>query len=208
MLKFFTLVEKLNYSKPMANAGPVWRHIATQNFKWPRKLFLFKRCTKLFLSWRLHRLSTAIYWRVVSEMARRARDKLAPLRRSSAGRMPARMGRLSAGVARRHPVTIHNSLLMTRSMRQMWALRNQAREQYIAVKRTMSKAAVSNIVAPAPQPEPAICLKSTTRDVKFLRSYSGCPRCVSDQQCELHPKTGRCGPLTRISNWNVLLALV
>jgi len=45
-------------------------------------------------------------------MARRARDSVAPLRRSSAGWMPARIGRLSAGVGRRHPVTIHNALLL------------------------------------------------------------------------------------------------
>jgi len=33
-------------------------------------------------------------------------DSVAPLQRNSAGRMPARIGRLSAGVGRRHPVTI------------------------------------------------------------------------------------------------------
>ena len=49
-------------------------------------------------------------------MARRPRDSMAPLRRSSAGWMPARMGRLSAGVGRRHPVTIRKASLMVGSI--------------------------------------------------------------------------------------------
>ena len=58
-------------------------------------------------------------------MARRARDSVAPLRRSSAGWMPARIGRLSAGVGCRHPVTIRTASFMARSMRRVWALRYQ-----------------------------------------------------------------------------------
>jgi len=46
-----------------------------------------------------------------SSMVRRARDSLAPLRRSSAVWMPARMGRLSAGGGRRHPITIRKASL-------------------------------------------------------------------------------------------------
>ena len=42
-------------------------------------------------------------------------DVQAPLRRSSAGWMPARVGRLSAGVGRRHPVTIRKASLMAGS---------------------------------------------------------------------------------------------
>jgi len=64
----------------------------------------------------LRRRASALDGRVSAEwsrspgsMARRARDSVAPLRRSAAGWMPARIGRLSAGVGRRHPVTIHNS---------------------------------------------------------------------------------------------------
>jgi len=45
------------------------------------------------------------------------RDSVAPLRRSSAGWMPVRIGRLSAGVGRRHPVTIRKALLMVGSIR-------------------------------------------------------------------------------------------
>jgi len=43
--------------------------------------------------------------RCPSSMTQRARDSMAPLQQSSAGWMPARMGRLSTGVGRRHPVT-------------------------------------------------------------------------------------------------------
>ena len=44
--------------------------------------------------------------RCSGSMPRRARDSVAPLRRSSAGWMPTRLGRLSAGVGRRHSLTI------------------------------------------------------------------------------------------------------
>ena len=43
--------------------------------------------------------------RCPGSMAWHARDSVAPLRRSSAGWMPARIGRLSVGVGCRHPVT-------------------------------------------------------------------------------------------------------
>jgi len=56
---------------------------------------------------------SAEWSRCPGSVARRARDNAAPLLRSSAGWMPARMGRLSAGVGRRHPVTIRNASLMT-----------------------------------------------------------------------------------------------
>jgi len=39
---------------------------------------------------------------------------------------------------------------------------------------------VGNVVAPAPQPEPANRLRSATRDVNNLRSDSRCRRYVSD----------------------------
>jgi len=44
-------------------------------------------------------------------MAQRARDSVAPLRRSSAGWMAARIGRLSVIVGRRHLVTIRKASL-------------------------------------------------------------------------------------------------
>jgi len=51
--------------------------------------------------------------RCPGSMARRARGSMAPLRRNSVGWMPARIGRLSAGIGRRHPVTVHKVSLMT-----------------------------------------------------------------------------------------------
>ena len=74
----------------------------------------------------LRRRATALDEQVSAEwskclgsMARRARDSVAPLRRSSAGWMPARFGRLLAGVGRMHPVTIHKVSLMAGSMKRV-----------------------------------------------------------------------------------------
>jgi len=113
--------------------------------------------------------------RCPGSMARRGRDSVAPLRRSSAGWMPARVGRLSAGVGRRHPVTIRKA-----SMRRVWALRHQAGVQYSAVECTRARVGIRRVVAPAHQPETANRLRSATRDVSFLRSDSRCQRYVSD----------------------------
>jgi len=68
--------------------------------------------------------------RCPGSMAWHPMDSMAPLRRSSAGWMPARIGRLSAGVGRRHPVTRRKVLLMVGSIRQAWALRHQTGAQY------------------------------------------------------------------------------
>ena len=65
---------------------------------------------------------SAEWSRCPGSMARRARDNVAPLRRSSAGWMPARMGRLSDGVGRRHPVAIGKASLMAGSIRLVRAL--------------------------------------------------------------------------------------
>jgi len=64
------------------------------------------------------------------------RDSVAPLRQSSAGWMPAIVGRLSAGVGRRHPVTVCKASLMARSIKQVWALRHQTGVQYSTVECT------------------------------------------------------------------------
>jgi len=72
---------------------------------------------------------------------------------------------------------------MAGSMRRVWALRHQRHQtgtQYSAVECTRTRVAVRNVVAPAPQPEPASRLRSATRDVNFLRSVSRCRRYVSD----------------------------
>jgi len=76
---------------------------------------------------------------------------VAPLRRSSAGWMSARIGRWCR--------------------RRVWALRHQTEAQY-SVKWTRDKVAVRNVVAPASQPEPGSRLKSARRDVNFLQKVS------------------------------------
>ena len=108
--------------------------------------------------------------------ARRARNSLVPLRRSSASWMPARMGRLSAGVERRHPVTIRKASLMAKSMRRVWVCEHcgTRQDRSTLLLNTRAKLAVRNVVVRAPQPEPASGLKSATRDVNFLRSNSRC----------------------------------
>ena len=62
----------------------------------------------------------------------------------------------------------------------MCSLQHQTGAQYIAVECTRDKVLVRNVVAPAPQPEPANRLKSVTRDVSFLQSDSRCRRYASD----------------------------
>jgi len=110
---------------------------------------------------------------------RQVRDEWATcsgyIARRSRGIMP-----LSSDVERRHPVTILKASLMAGSVRRVWALRHYTGAQYTAVEWTWARVAVRSIVAPAPQPEPASRLRSTTRDVDFLRSDSRCWRHVSD----------------------------
>ena len=122
---------------------------------------------------------SAEWSRFPGSMARRPRDSVAPMRQSSAGWMPARIGRLSVGVGRKHPVTVGMASLMVGSIRRVWALRNQTRAQYSEVECTKTRVAVRRVVAPAPQPEAASSLTSATRDVSFLRSDSRCLRYVS-----------------------------
>jgi len=114
--------------------------------------------------------------RCPGSMARPVRDSVAPLRRILAGWVPARIGWLSVGVGRRHPVTIRKASLMEESIRRVWALRHQTGAQYSEVECTRARVAIRRVVAPAPQPEPASRLRSATRDVSFLRSDSKCWR--------------------------------
>jgi len=58
--------------------------------------------------------------RCPDSMARRARDNVALLRRSSADWMPVRIGRLSAGVERSHLVAIPKVSLMAESVTRVW----------------------------------------------------------------------------------------
>ena len=67
-------------------------------------------------------------------MSRRDRDSAVSLRRSSAGGIPVRIGRLSAGLGRRHPVTIRKASLMPGLTRRVLALWHQTGAQYSAVE--------------------------------------------------------------------------
>ena len=98
---------------------------------------------------------SAEWSRCPGSLVPRARESVAPLRQSSARWMPARIGRLSTGVGRKHPVAIRKASLMAGSMRRVWALPQQTGAQYSAVECTRSRVAIRNVVAPAPQPEPA-----------------------------------------------------
>jgi len=90
--------------------------------------------------------------RCPGSMTRPARDSVAPMRRSSADWMPARIGRLSANVGRSHPVTIRKASLMAGSIKRV---RHQTGAQYPADECTRARVAIRRVVAPAPQPEPA-----------------------------------------------------
>jgi len=105
----------------------------------------------------LRRRASALYGQVSGQwsrcpgsMARRVRDNVVPLRRSSAGWMPARSGRLFAGVERRRPDTICKASLMAGSKTRVWALRHQTGAQYSAVACTRARVAVRRVVASAP----------------------------------------------------------
>jgi len=70
----------------------------------------------------LDRRTSTEWSRSPGSMPRRPRDSGAPLQRSSAGWMPARIGRLSAGVGCRHPVTVHKASLMAGTTRRVQTL--------------------------------------------------------------------------------------
>ena len=99
-----------------------------------------------------HSMGVRAEWsRCLGSVARRARDGVSPLRRSSAGWMPAKIGRLFAGVGRRHPVTIRKA---------RWWQVNEAGVSSAAPDRSAAlccwmdqgKVALGKVVAPAPQP--------------------------------------------------------
>ena len=98
---------------------------------------------------------SAEWSRCPGSMARRTRDSVAPLWRSSAGWMPVRIGSLSAGVRRRQPVTICKVSFEAGLMRRVWALPHQTGAQYSAAEWIRARVAVRNVFAPAPQPKPA-----------------------------------------------------
>ena len=87
-----------------------------------------------------------------SKELRLAKKSVAPWRRSSAGWMPERTGRLFVGVGRRHLVTLRKGSFRTLSMRRVCALRHEAGAQYSAVEYIRDKTAVHNVLATAPHP--------------------------------------------------------
>ena len=100
--------------------------------------------------------------------ARRARGSMAGLRRSSIGKIPAKTNKLSISVGRRHTVTMRKASLIGLLMSRVWTLLHQTSEQYFAAEYTKARVAVRNVVAPAPQVDPANCLKSPTRVLNFF----------------------------------------
>ena len=94
-----------------------------------------------------------------------ARGRVASLRWSSAGWMPAEL----------RPVTICKALLMMGSIRRVWA---PDRSTVLCGWNTPRLG--SRVVAPAPQPEPASRLKSARHDVSFLWSDSRCGQYTSN----------------------------
>jgi len=97
-------------------------------------------------------------------------ENVAPLRRSPAGWISARMGSLSAGVGRRHPVTISRASLMAVSKRWIWALRHHTGAQYSAVEWTRARVATRSVV----------CSSTPTRASK--------PSHECDEWCQLFVK--------------------
>ena len=83
----------------------------------------------------------------------------------SLGWVPARIGRWCVDAGRRHAVT-RKASLMARSLRRVGALRRQTRAQYSVVEWTWARVAIRNVVAAAPQHEPASRFMSATHDVR------------------------------------------
>jgi len=103
--------------------------------------------------------------------ARCAKDSVAPMRQSSAGWMPARIGRLSAGVGCRHPVIICKVSLMAESIWQVWALWHQTRVQYSAGECTRDTVSVRRVIAPATQLDPASHFRNTACLCQLLAKW-------------------------------------
>ena len=113
-------------------------------------------------------------------MARRARDSVTPLWRSSAGWMLVENGKVVHWC--RVQASSHNlqGVVDGGLIKRVWALWHQTGAQYSAVECTSARVAVRNFAAPAPQLEPTSHLRSATCDVSFLRNNSRCRQYVSD----------------------------
>ena len=75
---------------------------------------------------------------------------------------------------------MRNALLITGSIKRVWALRHQTGAQYSAVEYTRARLAVSRTEVPAPQVVPASRLINETLVLSFLRSDSKCRLYVRD----------------------------
>ena len=165
--------DEREWSRCLGSMEPGLLSRSPSNFGWPEPKHFKWWSRSLKFGFRFHSPSL-LSKRVVQIMRRssvfnrlnRLEPELINLGRSSAGWMPARIGRLSAGLGRRHPVTIRKASLMVGSMRRVWALRHQTGAQYSVVEWTRDRVGFRNVVAP----EQTSHLKSATRDVKFLRS--------------------------------------
>ena len=69
---------------------------------------------------------------------------------------------------------MRSALLITGSIKQVWALRHQTGAQYSAVEYTRARVAVRRTEAPAPQVVPASRLINETLVLSFLRSDCKC----------------------------------
>ena len=87
--------------------------------------------------------------------------------------MPARMGRLSNGVGRRHPVTTRSASLIAMSMMRVCTLQHKTGAQYSTVEYIRAKAAVQRKVPLALHPDPASRLIRAAREASFPHSDSG-----------------------------------
>ena len=83
-------------------------------------------------------------------------------------------------VGMRHPVTVRSALLITGSMKRVWALRHQTGAQCSAVEYTRARVAVRRTEAPAFQVVPASRLVNETLVLSFLRSDTKCLLYVRD----------------------------
>ena len=111
--------------------------------------------------------------------------------------MPERTGRLSVGMGRRHPVTMHKASLRTLSMRRVCALRHQAGAQYSAVEEISDKSTVRNVLAQVPYPEPASRLSSEMHVDSFLHNAL-MVMTIGERSVQFHTKIGRHGQNSKI----------
>jgi len=125
----------------------------------------------------LHAQASAEWDRCPDSMAWRARDSTCALQRSSVGWMPARNQKIVRWCRTQAP-SHHSQGVVGGRLNEAGvstaAPDRSVVQQYFAVEWTRAKVALRNVVAPAPQPEPANRLKSAKRDVNVLRSDSRC----------------------------------